>query len=175
MPMLQGPGQLSCLGGTGCLGCWSLERPSFPGLSHHPLCCTACRPRPHFPPGQGLIIWLNSGMLIEQLRSWCVQDTLRVCGGFAVTDGWPLCCEVAPTQGLASPACFSPASLREKLGRVMEQRDGSPVRSRRQESVPEGQEGQDRVPAAPELPSDSDPAPSPVCEDRGITWGLSFL
>ena len=39
-------------------------------------------------------------------------NTLRVCGGFAVTDGRPLCCESAPTQGLASPACFSPASLR---------------------------------------------------------------
>ena len=36
----------------------------------------------------------------------------------------------------------------EKLGRVMEQRDGSPVRSHRQESVPEGQEGQAHVPAA---------------------------
>ena len=61
-----------------------------------------------------------------------------------------------------SPACFSPASLSgEKLGRVMEQRDGSPVKSRRQESVPKGQEGQDHVPAAPELPSDSTTTPPP--------------
>ena len=79
-------------------------------------------------------------------------------------------------RGWPSPACFSPAPLRgEKLGRVMEQRDGSPVRSHRQESVPVGQEGQDRIPAAPELPSDSAPAPSSVCEDQEVTWELSLL
>ena len=38
-----------------------------------------------------------------------------------------------------------------------------------------GQEGQDRIPAAPELPSDSAPAPSSVCEDQEVTWELSIL
>ena len=88
-------------------------------------------------------------------------------GHFAVN--WPL------RRGwLPQPASALPHSG-EKLGRVMEQWDGSPVRSHRQESVPKGQKGQDRVPAAPELPSGSNPAPSLVCEDQGITWGLSFL
>ena len=79
-------------------------------------------------------------------------------------------------RGWPSPACFSPAPLRgEKLGRVMEQRDGSPVRSHRQESVPVCQKGQDRIPATPELPSDTAPAPSPVCEDQEVMWELSIL
>ena len=38
-----------------------------------------------------------------------------------------------------------------------------------------GQEGQDRIPATPELPSDTAPAPSPVCEDQEVMWELSIL
>ena len=37
------------------------------------------------------------------------------------------------------------------------------------------QKGQDCIPAAPELPSDGAPAPSPVCEDQEVTWELSIL
>ena len=37
------------------------------------------------------------------------------------------------------------------------------------------QKGQDCIPAAPELPSDSSPTPSPVCKDQEVTWELSVL
>ena len=41
-----------------------------------------------------------------------------------------------------------------------------------------GQKGQDHVPAAPELPSDSTTPPTPpstVYEDQEVMWELSFL
>ena len=37
------------------------------------------------------------------------------------------------------------------------------------------QKGQDLIPATPELPSDTAPAPSLVCEDQEVMWELSIL
>lgn len=73
VPVLQGPGQLSCSGGSGCLVLLELRAPLLPRPESSPALLHHMSSEAPSPPGQWLIIWLDSVMPIGQLRSWCVE------------------------------------------------------------------------------------------------------
>ena len=73
VPVLQGLGRLSYSGASGCLVLLELGAPLLPRPESSPALLYRMSSEAPFPPGQQLIVWLDSVMPIGQPRPWCVE------------------------------------------------------------------------------------------------------